>query len=57
MVDDVEYREAVGFDQRELDTPGRGEYLIAFDTRLSITVRIFSASPTTIAGCEIPCRT
>ena len=30
--------------------PDRGEYLIAFDTRLSTIVRIFSPSPMTIAG-------
>ena len=34
-------------------TPDRGEYLIAFDSRLSITVRIFSASPTTTTAARL----
>ena len=33
-------------------TPERGEYLIAFETRLSTIVRILSASPMTSAGAS-----
>ena len=54
LVDDVEHREAVRSIARStVDRPDRGEYLMAFETRLSTIVRIFSASPTTSAGFEL----